>query len=277
MPHPDRASKVLDFESRSSAGTAISSSTELESERLRYPVVWWDPATLRLDVDAHFGIRQEELLSKEAPAEAVEQDLDRYRAWKRSKDERVARAAEPSLTVQLATERAEGGSSTPEVDVIQLPIVNDRPSGVRFGSLVHAVLATVPLDGTVAPINLATLHGRMLGASETEVGAAATVVAAALAHPILKRADAAMRQGNCRREVPVAVNNEDGALTEGVVDLAFFERASDIDPGTWTVVDFKTDKELDVALDVYRRQVALYAEMVARATGQVAVPVLVRV
>ncbi len=177
----------------------------------------------------------------------------------------------------LARERAEGGSSTPEVDVIQLPIVNDRPSGVRFGSLVHAVLATVPLDGTVAPINLATLHGRMLGASETEVGAAATVVAAALAHPILKRADAAMRQGNCRREVPVAVNNEDGALTEGVVDLAFFERASDIDPGTWTVVDFKTDKELDVALDVYRRQVALYAEMVARATGQVAVPVLVRV
>ena len=32
------------------------------AERLGYPVVWWDPRTLRLDIDAHFGIRQEELL-----------------------------------------------------------------------------------------------------------------------------------------------------------------------------------------------------------------------
>lgn len=86
-----------------------------------------------------------------------------------------------------------------------------------------------------------------------------------------------MRQGNWCREVPVAVNSEDGALTEGVVDLAFLERDPDSDLGTWTVVDFKTDKELDVALDVYRRQIALYAEMVTRATDQVAVPVLVRV
>ena len=276
-PRPDRASKVLDFESRSSVETSISSSQEPELAKPRYSVVWWDPATLRLDVDAHFGIRQEELLSKEAPAEAVEQDLDRYRAWSRSKDERVARAGEPSLSVQLATERAERDSSTPKIDVIQLPVVPDRPSGARFGSLVHAVLATVPLDGTVAPTNLATLHGRMLGASETEVSAAAAVVTAALAHPILQRADAAMRRGNCRREVPVAVHSEDGTLTEGVVDLAFFDSATDNGPGAWTVVDFKTDKELDTALDVYRRQVALYAEMVARATGQTAVPVLVRV
>ena len=61
------------------------------------------------------------------------------------------RAAEPSLVVETATERAEGGSACPPVDAIRLPAVADRPSGIRFGSLVHAVLATVPLDGTVAP------------------------------------------------------------------------------------------------------------------------------
>jgi len=48
-------------------------------------------------------------------------------------------------------------------------------------------------------------------------------------------------------------------------------------PATWTVVDFKTDKELDLALDVYRRQVGLYAAMIGRATGQATAPVLIRV
>ena len=42
-------------------------------------------------------------------------------------------------------------------------------------------------------------------------------------------------------------------------------------------MDFKTDRELDVALDVYRRQVQLYAQMVARATGAPARAVLMRI
>ena len=46
---------------------------------------------------------------------------------------------------------------------------------------------------------------------------------------------------------------------------------------TWVVVDFKTDRELDVALDVYRCQVQLYAQMVARATGAPARAVLMRI
>ena len=64
---------------------------------------------------------------------------------------------------------------------------------------------------------------------------------------------------------------DDGIVVEGVVDLAFR------DDDTWVVVDFKTDRELEVALDVYRRQVQLYAEMVARATGDPVRAVLMRV
>ena len=274
-PGHERRPRVVDFESRHS-GSRVSSS-EPTAERARYAVVWWDPATLRLDIDAHFGIRQEELLSKETPEETVERDLNRYYTWRRSRDGTVGRAAEPSLVVQTATEWAEHGGSIPEVEVVELPATAGRPSGVRFGSLVHAVLATVPLDGTVDPLDLAMLHGRMLGASQAEMSAAATVVTAALAHPILKRADAAMRRGTCRREVPVAIGGDNGALTEGIVDLAFLEHDVNTDAEAWTVVDFKTDRELNVALDVYRRQVALYARMINRATGQPAVPVLVRV
>ena len=246
------------------------------AERLGYPVVWWDPRTLRLDIDAHFGIRQEELLSKDTPENVVEADLDTYRTWRRSRDMTVARAAEPSLVVETATERAEGGSACPKVDVIRLPAGADRPSGIRFGSLVHAVLATVPFDGTVEPIDVAQLHGRTLGATQDEITSTAAVVTNTLAHPILKRAHAAMQRGQCRREVPVAARDDDGTLVEGVVDLAFLE-VDDGTLGTWTVVDFKTDRELDIALDVYKRQVAIYADMITRATGQPALPVLIRV
>ena len=154
--------------------------------------------------------------------------------------------------------------------VIELERPAVRPSGPRFGSLVHAVLATVPLDESAAAEETAVLHGRLLGAPDAEVAAAAAAVTAALRHPLLARARAALARGECRREAPVAAL-DDGTLVEGVVDLAFRES------GRWTVVDFKTDRELDEALDVYRRQVALYAALVARATGEPATPVLMRV
>ena len=61
-------------------------------------------------------------------------------------------------------------------------------------------------------------------------------------------------------------------LVEGAVDVAFRE-----DGGAWTVVDFKTDVELAGRLEEYRRQVALYAQAIARATGRPARGVLLRV
>ena len=266
--------RVIDFPTR--ADPTPTTAGLNPAEHPSQPVVWCDPRTLRLDIDAHFGIRQEELLSKDTPEDVVEADLDTYRAWRRSRDETVARAAEPSLVVETATERAEGGSARPHVEVIRLPAVADRPSGMRFGSLAHAVLASVPFDGTVAPIDVARLHGRTLGATQDEIRSSAAVVTKTLAHPILRRADEAMQRGHCRREVPVAVHGDDGTLVEGVVDLTFFEAIDDAH-GTWIVVDFKTDRELDTALDVYKRQVATYADVITRATGQPAVPVLIRV
>ena len=60
-------------------------------------------------------------------------------------------------------------------------------------------------------------------------------------------------------------------MVEGIVDLAFEEQ------GAWTVVDYKTDRELAaVGEDRYRRQVALYASAIAEATGQQAKGVIVR-
>jgi ATP-dependent exoDNAse (exonuclease V) beta subunit len=62
-------------------------------------------------------------------------------------------------------------------------------------------------------------------------------------------------------------------MIEGVVDLAFEEEGRG-----WTVVDYKTDRELAaIGEDRYRRQVALYAAAIAQATGRPASGVLVRV
>jgi ATP-dependent exoDNAse (exonuclease V) beta subunit len=89
---------------------------------------------------------------------------------------------------------------------------------------------------------------------------------------VLVRARAADARGACRRETPVTLTLPDGRLIEGIVDLAFEEG------GEWTVVDYKTDREIAAAgEDRYRRQVALYASAIAQATGQPTRGVLMQV
>ena len=61
---------------------------------------------------------------------------------------------------------------------------------------------------------------------------------------------------------------EDGAIIEGVVDLAFLEPGAQ--GATWTVVDFKTDVEIAGRRDEYARQIDAYARAIAAATGQTA-------
>ena len=267
-----------------------------------HSVVWWDPGLLQLDVDAAVGIRREDLLSKDASGEQVERDLQRHRAWLRRHGETVAKGARPSLVVVTATEQAREApvgpgdedpprapSPAPGVALVELPRDPARPEGPRFGSLVHAVLADAPLGETAEPrsgaaraaapesasvAEIARLHGRILGATDEEVTAAAGVASRVLEHPLLARARAAARRGECRREAPVSMQAEDGRLVEGNVDVAFRE------DGVWTVVDYKTDREVGEtgeAARAYRRQVALYAAIIARATGEPAEAVLMRV
>jgi hypothetical protein len=103
-----------------------------------------------------------------------------------------------------------------------------------------------------------------VGATDEEVEAAIATVGGALAHPILRRAAASARKGRLRRETPVLLRRDDGSLVEGVVDLAFCEDTSDF--VGWTVVDFKTGREVD-AMSLYIAQVRAYSEAVSAATG----------
>jgi ATP-dependent exoDNAse (exonuclease V) beta subunit len=227
-----------------------------------YGVVWWDPNELALGARPSYALRQEDLL-KEVDKATVEKDLAAYRDWKSRKDAVVEAASAPSLHAQTMTQRAARKSKTPpavDVRVINVGNTNRGPGGARYGSLVHAILATVPLSADSVMIErVAVLHGRILGATSDEKASAVSVVKIVLNHEILERAAECERRGRCRREAPVTlVENE--VLLEGFIDLTFEES------GGWTIVDFKTDEELEAQLNRYERQVALYADAVGKAT-----------
>ena len=142
----------------------------------------------------------------------------------------------------------------------------DRPGGRRFGTLVHTLLAVI--DFRLVTDNLestAAIQGRIVGATQEEIDAAVATVLRAKSHPILQRAADADRSGRLRREIPIMMMQGEN-LVEGVADLTFREELPEFTG--WTIVDFKTDRELlDATSDRYIRQVRLYSRAVSASTG----------
>lgn len=231
-----------------------------------YPVVWWDPSKLRLGKEPSFAVRQEELLAKINDT-VLTQDLQIYQDWQSQRTSTIQRGSQPSVLVESVSRhsrrrRSEDTTLAP-TEVIYCEREENRPKGPRFGSLVHAILATVSLNGDSSNVEAtAFLQGRIFGATKEELVSARVAAERALAHPILQSAREASKRGECRRETPITLLDSDGTLIEGIVDLAFVEQAQ------WLVLDFKTDQEVEQALDAYSRQVALYADAVSKATGQ---------
>jgi ATP-dependent exoDNAse (exonuclease V) beta subunit len=278
-----------------------------------YHVIWWDPHSLDLEVDPPPGIRRETLIVKDVPESVLHEGRQEYEKWRARLAATITSGSAPSISVRTATEWAateetmtaevavrpahrervgrlpptdqpglfdEPLPGTPARDGRPMAAIEmvdahrgDRPGGTRFGELVHAVLASTPLDaGRDAVKALAEVQARIFSAPADEIAAATELVARVLAHDLLGRARRATAAGLCRRETPLTLSFADGTLVEGVVDLAFEEN------GAWTIIDYKTDRELAAAgEDRYRRQVALYASAVAQATGKPATGVLIRI
>ena len=251
---------------------------KLDSSDAEFSVVWWDPRALKLGAEAPLGIRRPELIVKDVAPEIVESGLAAYNSWRERRQQALALGSQGSVSVKTVTlmaktaEEAAPDLKLPPVEIVELPRAANRPSGRRFGALVHAVLASVPLDGDLAAIQrVATIHGRVLGAAPEEIDAASDSVHTALAHPVFDGARQAAQQGRCRREAPIAWRDPDGLLIEGVIDLAF-EQAEG-----WTVMDFKTDEEFRGNEPAYRRQVGMYAAAIQAANGARVCALLMRV
>lgn len=238
-----------------------------------HDVVWWDVRLLDIEREPAFGVRREDLLRKDAPVGAVEEDLERYRQWAREKPADRDRASKPRHILQKVTDRSEMMTEEPEeVPILEVVQEAGRPGGTRFGEIVHAALSQVPLGADMDTIEaIAGLSARLFGAPEAEGKAAARAVRAALDHPLMQRALEAEKRGECRRETPLSLLLDDGTLMEGIVDLAFK------DENGWMVVDFKTDRVIQRYKAMYSRQVRLYALAIARATGERCDAVLLKV
>jgi ATP-dependent exoDNAse (exonuclease V) beta subunit len=243
-----------------------------------YSVVWWDPHVLHLGAASSFGLRRDDLIVKDGDMFAVDERLSEYERWRDASARTLESAARPQLRVETATAwaaaMAESGidtviAETASIQIVALPGAEGRPRGPRFGTLVHAVLATVPLDAADDVITrTAATQGRVLGATSEEIAAASAVVSAVLRHELMARVRAARA---VRRETPLSWRRDDGTLIEGVLDLAFDE--GDVT----TVVDFKTDHELAAGEARYRAQLQHYVNAVEIVTKRKATGVLFRV
>jgi ATP-dependent exoDNAse (exonuclease V) beta subunit len=231
-------------------------------------VAWWDPNVLTLDAEENVGVRQQRILEADESGTEVARGEQSYNQWKEHRSAAVAQASQPTIKVQTATAfAAAAGLGKPHLARIQLEKISradvERPSGRRFGALVHAVLAVIDLDALADEIGVvAQANARLIDATAEEVDAAVATVRTALQHPLMQRA---ARAQTLRRETPLQHYREDGTLIEGVVDLAFQERTPEFKG--WTVVDFKTDREIGKAENQYRAQVAAYVEAVRIATA----------
>jgi ATP-dependent exoDNAse (exonuclease V) beta subunit len=243
----------------------------------RYQVVWWDPHAMVLQAPNAGGLRRDDLIAKDGEQAGVDQRMSEYRAWQADRAAAVARAGTPTIVSRTATELARDRSLPSHVDavpieVIDLPRIAGRPFGPRFGSLVHATLATVALDAPrEAVLQIARTHARVLLADDVESVAAAAAVAGLLAHPLFTRVRAASAAGRCARECPLLWRAPDGSIVEGTVDVVFEEGDA------LTILDFKTDREPSDLKDQYERQLTLYCRAFASLRGRRVSGVLVRI
>jgi ATP-dependent exoDNAse (exonuclease V) beta subunit len=248
-----------------------------------YTVIWWDPLLLDAPPKNTRGLRRDDLISKDASASDVAGDRARYDAWRETRTRARSSASAASIQVSTATEitrmAAERDEPVPDIlveDAAQLS--EPRPSGRRFGTLVHALLATLPLDaGASDAAELAALYAKLFAAPDAERDAAAAIGRSLVKHSRWLAAKAAADAGRkVWREAPVSLRVTTGpggevTIVDGQVDLAY-----ETEHG-WVVVDFKTDVEIVSAQDAYKQQVALYADAVSRAMGKPATGVLLRV
>src|SRR5262249_2854492 len=141
-----------------------------------HTVVWWSPATLRLRVDEDVGLRQKRLLAADERGERSQAGIDAHAAWQAGREQGRGTRAEPLLHVVTATEHAAQSTEDVDVHLEDASLPGARPHGVRFGALVHGVLASVDLGADRTGVAAtAALQGRLLGATADEVAAATDV------------------------------------------------------------------------------------------------------
>ena len=220
-----------------------------------HPVVWWDPASLKLNAFSDVGLRNEDTLIDDDTGSAA--GLAVYEEWKNRRAGAIARGSQPGVEIIRPSDTDNPPAQPIAVRLETVRIEGPQPGGKRFGSLVHTILRDVELDGSPDDIRqLVDFHGRNLKATPLEHECAQRAVAAILEHPLISRARQA---SECLREFPITLRFGQDQLLEGLIDLTFPEDQK------WTLVDFKTGGDVSTHLPEYEAQVQWYAEALRQA------------
>ena len=193
---------------------------------------------------------------------------------------RRAEAPRPSLCVTATELAEEAGTPRHEIAIEDAGFGAIRPSGKRFGTLVHAVLATLPLDAdrrrgraSSPPSTPSCLPPRTTNERPRRASPPSCCSIRGSWPRVRQRRPAA--GSGARRRFRLRIDSrtrwQPPHIVDGQIDLAYEDRRG------WVVVDFKTDIEIASAQDAYQKQVAMYVEAVRRATGKPATGVLLRV
>jgi ATP-dependent exoDNAse (exonuclease V) beta subunit len=241
-----------------------------QPERGTHSVVWWDPALWNLKREGGLGLRLETVLAEDADGAAAPRGQEQYQAWKQARSQAVDQGSKPRLDLFAATRAPEPppGPALP-IEVQATPRAPGRPSGPRFGALLHTLLRDADFDADRGALNsLARSQARLLGSPPDHLDPAIEAVAQALQHPLLERARRAPR---VQREWPLLFRLEGDRMLEGILDLAFLE------DDAWTIIDFKSDADLEPRRAKYERQLQWYVYALARLTGRPARGILLSV
>lgn len=218
------------------------------------PYVWVARSILRPERRPRTGLARETAFVDGPDAEA---SVHRYEAWRAQRSDRITRGSVPSEDLIRASE----AFAPPPGDRIPIrkesvPRPPGRPSGPRFGQLVHGLLEAMPWDADPSSVrDLAEHVARPLGAPGPEIEAATATALAARDHRLLREASRAER---CLREVPIILRTDTGEIVDGVIDLLYFADRR------WTVVDYKTGRLDELPLAAARNQVAWYVDALRR-------------
>ena len=208
-------------------------------------VGWWKPA--------EFGDQLALPVVERSPSFEPLTDAQRI-DWQAARDEVLTQANERRIFAATAVgallEPTDLASSDDDVPTSLPPAI--RRGGTALGRAVHAVLATIDLDDdTTSDLHaLAGVHAAEEGVAD--VADVERRVRAALDAPVV--VDARRTSRRWRELFVAAPVGARGHLVEGYVDLLFQDTRGDL-----VVVDYKTDADLDHALDQYRLQAATYA------------------
>src|SRR5205807_1423410 len=100
-----------------------------------HQVVWFDPAVLALKVTQSDSVENEQVLN--GTAEQAAEGLRLYQEWRDGRTARIAQGSAPSFRTATADALGRATAVPIAVETITLPVAPGRPTGRKFGRLVH--------------------------------------------------------------------------------------------------------------------------------------------